>query len=108
MQKEDKRNREKDTIRFMINLYCRKKHHHKDGLCEECAALYEYASKRIDVCPFMETKTFCNNCKIHCYKKDMREQVRTVMRYSGPRMLLYKPVMALRHIYLDRKEKKKL
>lgn len=101
MQKEDKYKQEKETIYFMIALYCRKKHHHRDGLCEECSILYEYAANRIDLCPFMETKTFCSNCKIHCYKKDMRARVREVMCFSGPRMLLHKPGMALRHIYLD-------
>lgn len=31
--------------------------------------------------PFMETKTFCSQCKVHCYKKDKREQIRKVMRF---------------------------
>lgn len=106
MKKEDKRRQEQETIRLMIGLYCKKKHHHKDDLCEECQEIYEYTCKRIDVCPFMETKTFCNNCKVHCYKKDMREKIRIIMRFSGPRMLFHKPFMAIRHVYLDRKEKK--
>ena len=49
--------------------------------------------------PFMETKTFCSQCKVHCYKKDKREQIRKVMRFSGPRMLVYHPIMAIRHLY---------
>ncbi len=40
-------------------------------------------------------KTFCANCKVHCYKPQMREQIRQVMRFSGPRMLLYHPVLAI-------------
>ena len=31
----------------------------------------------------MEQKTFCANCKVHCYKPEMREQIRKVMRFSG-------------------------
>ncbi len=104
---ESKREEEKKVIHFMIEIYCRK-HHGTKGLCEECSKLYVYACKRIDLCPFMETKTFCNNCKVHCYQKDYREHVKKVMRYSGPRMLLYHPIMALRHVYYDRKEKKAL
>jgi hypothetical protein len=34
----------------------------------------------------------------------MREQMRAVMRYSGPRMILAHPVMALRHV-LDARRK---
>ncbi|MDR2525428.1 MAG: nitrous oxide-stimulated promoter family protein, partial [Oscillospiraceae bacterium] len=32
-----------------------------------------------------------------CYRADMREKIRAVMRYAGPRMLLHHPVMAIRH-----------
>ncbi len=65
----------------------------------------EYAEKRVDHCPFMETKTFCSNCKVHCYRKDMRQKIREVMRFSGPRMLFYHPVLAVRHLYESQKEK---
>ena len=37
----------------------------------------------------METKTFCSNCKVHCYKPEMRKKIRAVMRFSGPRMIFY-------------------
>ena len=40
----------------------------------------------------MESKTFCSNCRVHCYCPDMREKIRMVMRFSGPRMLFYHPV----------------
>lgn len=53
---------------------------------------------RRDKCPFGEGKSFCSNCPIHCYKSDMREKIRQVMRYSGPRMLLYHPVVAMSHV----------
>lgn len=94
----DKREKEMRTVYEMIHLYCREKHKEKE-LCEKCLALYEYAKMRIEKCPFMETKTFCSQCKVHCYKKDQREQIRKVMRFSGPRMLLYHPLMAIRHLY---------
>ena len=50
-------------VSLMIKLYCNKKHHTKGTLCEEYAGLNEYARLRSDKCPFMETKTFCPNCK---------------------------------------------
>ena len=36
----------------------------------------DYAWARSDHCPFMEAKTFCSNCKVHCYRPEMREQIR--------------------------------
>ena len=59
----NKREREKRMVSEMIALYCRKKHHTKGGLCPECAELESYARMRSDKCPFMETKTFCSNCR---------------------------------------------
>jgi len=36
----------------------------------------------------------------------MREQIRAVMRYSGPRMLLHHPLMTFHHIWIDYKARK--
>lgn len=94
----DKRKQEIQIVYEMIHLYCKKNHHEKD-LCGDCRELYDYAKARVEKCPFMETKTFCSQCKVHCYKKDMRNKIRLVMKFSGPRMLFYHPVMALRHLY---------
>ena len=67
-----KREREKQIVSEMIRLYCRKRHGTRTGLCPECAELDAYARTRSDRCPFMETKTLCSNCKVHCYKPEMR------------------------------------
>ena len=80
---ESKREKEKRIVRLMIRLYCREKHGgRKDAeeLCEECRELEDYAALRVDKCPFMETKTFCSNCRVHCYRPEMREKIRRVMR----------------------------
>lgn len=95
----DKREKEKKTVRQMITLYCNGNHRTEKGaLCPECAALAAYADARIEHCPHMETKTFCSACRTHCYKPDMRSRIRTVMKWSGPRMLFHDPVMAVRHL----------
>ena len=107
MDVQTKREREKETVSLMIRLYCRKKHGGKE-LCPACAELDAYARLRSDKCPFMETKTFCSNCKVHCYKKDMREKIREVMRFSGPRMIFHHPIMAIRHVIESKKEKKRM
>lgn len=103
-----KREREKAMVSEMIALYCRKRHGSKKGLCSECAVLDAYARAKSERCPFMETKTFCSNCKIHCYKPEMRETIRAVMRFSGPRMMFRHPVMAVRHVLEVKKEKRRL
>ena len=103
-----KREREKALVSEMIALYCKKRHGTKGGLCPECAALAAYARKRSEKCPFMETKTFCSNCRVHCYRPEMREKIRAVMRFSGPRMMLCHPVPALRHVVEEQKEKRRL
>ena len=105
---EKKRIREKELVSQMIRLYCRKQHHEQSGLCPDCAALDEYAKMRSDKCPFMETKTFCSNCRVHCYKPEMREKIREVMRFSGPRMIFHHPVTAVRHVIETKKEKRRL
>lgn len=108
MDTQTKREREKRMVSQMIALYCRKKHHTRGDLCPQCAALDAYAKMRADKCPFMDTKTFCSNCRIHCYKPDMRAKIREVMRFAGPRMILYHPVTAIRHVVETKKEQRRL
>lgn len=43
-------------------------------------------------------KTTCKKCPVHCYSPDMREKIRAVMRYSGPRMIFLHPFAAIRHL----------
>jgi hypothetical protein len=108
MDTRAKREREKELVSQMIALYCKKQHHTKGALCPECAALRDYARQRSEKCPFMESKTFCSNCKVHCYKPEMREKIREVMRFSGPRMILHHPITAIRHVIESNKEKRDL
>ena len=72
---------------------------HAPPLCPQCQALLDYAHKRLEHCKFGEDKPSCTRCPVHCYKPAMREQIRQVMRYSGPRMLLHNPIMAIRHLW---------
>ena len=90
--------REKKTITLMIDIYCQKKHGNKKGeLCDECKELLEYAHKRLSFCKFGENKSTCSICPIHCYKKDMKEKVKEVMKFSGPRLMTYNPIELVRH-----------
>lgn len=96
--------REAKTVAEMIALYCRNLHHQRRGLCAECGELQDYARERLVKCPFQEGKTVCSKCNVHCYKPEMREKIRNVMRYSGPRMLYTHPLMAVLHLN-DRRRK---
>lgn len=95
---------EREVVRDMIALYCRNNHGTKQ-LCDKCRELAEYADQRTLKCPFMAEKSFCSQCKVHCYKPEMRERIRFVMRYSGPRMIFHHPIAALRHLYYTQIEK---
>jgi hypothetical protein len=96
--------REKRTVAVMIAMYCRGVHA-SDPLCPDCAALLTYALQRIEKCPFGADKPTCANCTIHCYRLEMREQARAVMRYAGPRMLLRHPILVLLHLRDGRKRR---
>jgi hypothetical protein len=43
---------------------------------------------------------------VHCYRAQQRERIRRVMRYSGPRMLLAHPLLALLHLLDARRAQK--
>lgn len=97
---------EKRVLKTMVEVYCRGQKHEvnekaerKPNLCEECESLVRYAWKRLDYCRFGEQKTFCEDCPVHCYSPKMRIQVKQVMRYSGPRMLIYHPIIAIKHMF---------
>ncbi len=89
----------------MIDLYCRGQHHAVNGLCPGCTELREYTRGRLQRCPFQAGKTTCAKCSVHCYKPEMREETKAVMRYAGPRMLYRHPVMTLQHVIDGRRQK---
>ena len=115
MNTEKKRTMEADVMTEMIALYCRgHRHAHRTSttdsvpaLCPDCRRLLDYAHDRILRCPRMDVKSFCSACPVHCYSRAMREQVRAVMRWSGPRMLLHHPIMTLRHMWIDLRSREK-
>lgn len=90
--------REKNTIEKMIKIYCKNNHKEYEKLCDKCDELLEYALNRVENCKFRENKPICVKCSIHCYKKEMQESIKKVMRYSGPRMLFYHPILTIKHL----------
>jgi hypothetical protein len=94
MNRTDK---DKQTIRLMVKLYCT--HHlHQTSISEEYEQLIAYACSRLEHCRYGDDKPACKNCATHCYKPEMRDKIRTVMKWAGPRMLIYAPMAAIRHL----------
>ncbi len=96
--------KEKAIVSLMIDIYLRSHPSKRDDLIK----LKTYAFKRIEKCPFAATKTFCSNCHVHCYEAKMRSLIRQVMRYSGPRMIFYHPLIAVSHFISSIKERRKI
>lgn len=106
---KSKRQTEQETVRFMVGLYCNDHHGTGKGqLCAACQELADYAHARVEHCPNGEDKNFCSVCPHPCYQPAMREQIREVMRYSGPRMIRYRPIMALRHVITMKRQQRAL
>lgn len=100
--------KELEVVTLMIKRYCRGRHGTRRGLCPDCEELLDYVKLRRSKCPHGDKKPFCSNCRIHCYRPEMRERIREVMRYSGPRIVLRHPVLATRHLIESKREKRKL
>ena len=91
--------REEATLAAMLAIYCRDHHGRQPALCPDCAALLDYARRRLATCPFGEEKPACNLCQVHCYSALQRERVKAVMRYAGPRMTWRHPLLSLYHLF---------
>ncbi len=90
--------RERKTVDSMIALYCHHFHSQPKGLCDDCKNISEYSDFRLDNCVFGTTKPVCAKCRVHCYKPEMREKIKAIMRFAGPRMIFTHPHLALMHI----------
>jgi len=104
-----RRARELRTIEAMLRLYCRGHGHAgRRPLCDDCRGLRDYAARRLERCVFGDAKPTCANCLVHCYSAAMRERVRVVMRWAGPRMLARHPVLGVLHLIDGRRPSPRL
>jgi hypothetical protein len=95
--------REFQTVDAMLRIYCRGQRHQRQGisgLCAGCEQLLAYAALRLERCRFGGQKPTCGKCPVHCYQPARREQMRAVMRFSGPRLVWRHPVLVVCH-WLD-------
>lgn len=96
--------REKETFRAMLHLYCRA-HHRHETLCPDCRELLHQARQRLDRCRFGQEKPPCGRCPGNCYPPAIRSRIRQIMAFSGPRMPLRHPLLALLHLLDKRRDK---
>ena len=90
------------TIEAMVRIYCRA--YHSRDLCGECGEVLAYCLERLERCVYGPDKPACNQCTVHCYSPKMREKVKTIMRFSGPRMIYRHPYLAINHLIRERKK----
>ena len=96
----DQNRHEKDaaTLYAMASIYCNAMHTQapkgEHGICSNCEALVLYSLERADGCPNGHEQN-CADCEIHCYKPQMREEIRCMMRYAAPRMVYKHPIMTI-------------
>jgi hypothetical protein len=90
------------TINAMVTLYCQR-FHKQQGECAECKDFLIYANEKLDRCPYGQTKPTCNKFPIHCSKAEQRAQAKKIMRHAGPRMLIYHPILAIKHFQAEKR-----
>lgn len=90
--------KEKEIVGLMIKLYCIKHHMDADSPCHQCLEILEYAKKQLNGCKHGDSKGFCSKCTAPCYRQDMRARIKEIMKFSGPRLILYEPYEFVKHI----------
>ena len=80
---DERKESEFSTLKKFVEVFCSHNHDTKKGeLCADCSELLEYGRKRLELCPY-DPKPKCKNCPTHCYRKEYRERVKEVMKFSG-------------------------
>jgi hypothetical protein len=51
-------------------------------LCPDCIRLARYALAMRLRCPY-DPKPMCKKCPTHCYRRNYREKIREIMKFSG-------------------------
>jgi hypothetical protein len=100
--------REKETVSYMIDIYCKDHHKTASDLCPDCKQAKELVVLHLTKCPFQERKTACGRCGLRCYSPTSKTKVEAIMNYAGPRMALRHPGLALHHLWDARRSPGKL
>ena len=95
MKHSVRKQRELDTAKAMIRLYC-KTLHRGAIICPECEGLIEYVETRVASCRLGEDKPNCLQCKSQCYHPAKRLPFSHVLRWSSPKFAWRRPLQALK------------
>ncbi|MGR5061680.1 nitrous oxide-stimulated promoter family protein [Photobacterium sp. DNB22_13_2] len=87
--------RELDTAKAMIRLYC-KTLHRGAIMCPECEGLIEYVEHRVQKCRLGNEKPNCNQCKSNCYQPAKRLHFNHVSRWAMPKLVWRRPFQILK------------
>ena len=80
---DERKQKEFATLSRFVEVFCNKNHGTaREELCGECKELLDYGRKRLEMCPY-DPKPKCRDCPTHCYRKEYRDRVRKVMKFSG-------------------------
>lgn len=90
--------REALIVKTMIEYHCEIVHS-EGKTCEHCKILIDYTSRKLERCRFGSTKPVCKDCPVHCYSPEMKQKIREVMCWAGPKMIFRYPLYAMIHIY---------
>ena len=95
-----RRAREFKMIAAMLRMYCRTHHNLKDTLrsASNVPSFARLCAPALGALRVRRGQPTCAKCTVHCYKASMRERVRVVMRWAGPRMLWHHPLLAIRRM----------
>ncbi|MDY0234818.1 MAG: nitrous oxide-stimulated promoter family protein [Gudongella sp.] len=98
--KQIKIKKEISILTTMIDIFYKNKNHREQYTTTEIEELKNYCKSRILNCPVILEKTFCSSCKIHCYDEKHRAFIKKVMKYSGPKMIFFHPILLIKHLLL--------
>ncbi|KHT64674.1 hypothetical protein RJ45_05385 [Photobacterium gaetbulicola] len=87
--------RELDTAKAMIRLYC-KTLHRGAIMCPECEGLIKYVEHRVEKCRLGNEKPNCIQCKSHCYQPAKRLHFNHVLRWAMPKLAWRRPLQTLK------------
>jgi hypothetical protein len=138
VEKEKKRLLEQTVFLSMVRIYCKRHRHKDPcdierlpelpvpllewvkrsrrrcpnwrhiRLCTSCAACLQLVAQRVDRCPHIAYKSFCHLCPTPCYPPQCTEQIVNIMKEIAPLLMLYHPVIVIKHLRHVAQNKRRL
>lgn len=82
-------------------IYCRGNHgaaaREDDVMCSWCREAIEGTLERATACPYGHEHN-CEDCETHCQRGEAQENIKRIMRYAAPRMVVRHPIMTFGYL----------